>query len=108
MGLPKNYNQTEQRVEALNDLNFYTVKYEYELTDMNDFTEEQIDVIYKEVNGTKEFSALNNIAADNKINEWLQSLVTQKILKEHSVTETHSVSFHDKLVETRLLNILEL
>jgi len=67
MAVPKNYNQTEKRVEALNELTFYTVTYEYELTNMENLTTEQTEVVIREVTGTKEFSALDDDSATSKI-----------------------------------------
>jgi hypothetical protein len=108
MALPKNYDQTDKRVEALNDLTFYTVDYEYELTDMKDFTAEQVEVVHREITGKKEFSALNDELANDKINEWLESLVVQEILKEYDIVEINSTSFYDKLIDKKLGDILEL
>jgi hypothetical protein len=108
MAVPKNYNQTDRRVESLNDLTFYTVNYEYELTNMDNFTVEQIDVVLREVNGVKEFSALDDETAESKINEWLDSLKIQEILKEYDVVDITSQSFYDKLVDKKLSDILEL
>jgi len=108
MAVPKNYEQTEKRVDSLNDLTFYTVDYEFELTDMKQFTAQQIEVIHREITGKKEFSALNDELANSKINEWLESLVVQEILKEYDIIEIKSMSFYDKLVDKKLGDILEL
>ena len=108
MAVPKNFNQTEKRVESLNDLTYYTVIYEYELTDMDSLTTEQIEVVHREVTGIKEFSALTDESADEKINEWLESLVVQEILNEYGVVSIESQSFYDKLVDKKLGDILEL
>jgi hypothetical protein len=108
MAVPKNFNQTEKRVESLNDLTYYTVIYEYELTDMDSLTTEQIEVVHREVTGMKEFSALTDESADEKINEWLESLVVQEILNEYGVVSIESQSFYDKLVDKKLGDILEL
>jgi tRNA U38,U39,U40 pseudouridine synthase TruA len=109
MAVPKkNFNQMEKRVESLNDLTFYTVNYEYELTDMESLTTEQIEVVHREITGTKEFSALTDKSADEKINEWLESLVVQEILKEYEVVDITSQTFYDKLVDSKLSDILEL
>jgi hypothetical protein len=102
MAVPKNYNQMEKRVESLNDLMFYTVTYDYELTDMEEFSIEQIEVVHREVTGTKEFSALNDKLAEDKINEWLDSLVIQGILKEFEIIDIQSKTFHDKMVDKKL------
>lgn len=109
MAVPKkNFNQMEKRVESLNDLTYYKVKYEYELSDMSEFTEEQVDVIHREITGVKEFSALNDELAQSKINEWLESLVVQDILNEYEVIDIESQTFYDKLVDKKLGDILEL
>ena len=108
MAVPKNFNQTEKRVESLNDLTFYTVDYEYELTEMEGLTTQQVEVVHREVTGTKEFSALTDESANDKINEWLESLVVQEILKEYEVGNIESQSFYDKLVDSKLSDILEL
>jgi hypothetical protein len=109
MAVPKkNFNQMEKRVESLNDLTFYKVKYEYELSDLSQFTAEQVEVVHREITGTKEFSALNDELADSKINEFLESLVIQGVLDEYEVIEITSQSFYDKLVDKKLGDILEL
>ena len=108
MAVPKkNFNQMEKRVESLNELTYYTVTYEYELTDMESLTTEQIEVVNREITGTKEFSALTDESADEKINEWLESLVVQEILNEYEVVNITSQSFYDKLVDKKLSDILE-
>jgi len=108
MAVPKNYNQTEKRVESLNELTFYTVTYEYELADMENLTTEQVEVVMREVTGIKEFSALDDDSATDKIDEWLESLVVQEILKEYEVVDVESKSFYDKIVDTKLMDIIEL
>jgi hypothetical protein len=108
MAVPKNYNQTEKRVESLNELTFYTVTYEYELTEMENLTNEQIEVVHREVTGTKEFSALDDDSATDKIDEWLESLVVQEVLKEYEVVDVASRSFYDKIVDNKLMDIIEL
>lgn len=109
MAVPrKNFNQMEKRVESLNDLTYYKVKYEYELTDMSELTSEQIEVVHREITGVKEFSALDDRLAHSKINEWLESLVVQNILIEYEIVEIESQTFYDKLVDKKLGDILEL
>ncbi len=98
----------EKRVESLNDLTYYTVKYEYEFSDMEELTPEQIEVVHREITGVKEFSALDDNLAKSKINEWLESLVVQDILNEYEVIEVESQTFYDKLVDKKLGDILEL
>ena len=43
-----------------------------------------------------------------EINEWLESLVVQGILKEYGVVNITSQTFYDKLVDKKLSDILEL
>jgi hypothetical protein len=109
MAVPKkNFNQMEKRVESLNDLTYYTVNYEYELSEMKELTAEQTEVVRREITGVKEFSALNDELAHSKINEWLESLVVQEILNEYEVIDIKSQTFYDKLVDKKLGDILEL
>lgn len=109
MAIPKkNFNQMEKRVESLNDLTFYTVKYEYEFSEMGELSPEQIEIVHREITGVKEFSALNDELAHSKINEWLESLVVQDILSEYEIIDIESHTFYDKLVEKKLGDILEL
>tara|TARA_R110002012_G_C11439670_1_gene590444 strand:+ start:243 stop:572 length:330 start_codon:yes stop_codon:yes gene_type:complete len=109
MAVPKkNFNQIEDRVKSLNDLTYYKVHYEYELSLLESLTDEQIDVVHKEVNGVKEFVAINDDVANSKIEEWLESLVLQEIITEYEVTKIEPISFYDKLMDKKLGDFLEL
>lgn len=108
MAVPKNFNQMEKRVESLNDLTYYTVKYEYEFSEMSDLTPEQIEIVHREITGVKEFTALDDELAHSKINEWLESLVIQNILNEYEIIEIESQTFYDKLVDKKLGDLIEL
>jgi hypothetical protein len=108
MAVPKNFNQMEKRVKSLNDLTYYTVKYEYEFSEMSDLTPEQMDVVYREITGIKEFSALDDELAHSKINEWLESLVVQNILSEYEIIDIESQTFYDKLIDKKLGDLIEL
>ncbi len=107
MALPKNFNQNNKRVESLNNLSYYTVDYDYVLTDLEGFNQDQIDVINYEINGVKKFTALNDDVADRKINEWFESLVRQNIVKSYSINNKDTTTFYDKLVESKLMDMLE-
>ncbi|MHA2431470.1 MAG: hypothetical protein ACXACC_10650 [Promethearchaeota archaeon] len=119
MAIPKNFNQIEKRVESLNDLTFYKISYEYEFTekfqnqieeDYGDYTtngKSDIDKLNEAINGVKEFVALDNETAKRKIEEWLDSLVKQEILSDYDITEIEELSFHDKLKQQKLNEILE-
>ena len=107
MALPKNFNQNGKRVESLNNLTYYSVNYDYTLTDLKGFNQEQIDVINYEINGVKKFTALDDESADLKINEWFESLVRQNIVESYTINKKETKSFHDKLVESKLLDMLE-
>ena len=111
MALPKNYNQTEKRVESLNDLTFYTVTYEYEFTEEfigRDGTNDGLDSLVELINGTKEFTALDDESAEQKVLEWLESLVTQQILKDYDVTEITTKTFYETIKDKNLDKILDL
>ena len=111
MSLPKNYQQKvnlPKREKALNDLNFYKISYEYEFTDTyktalkEGYSTPNLEKIKQEIIGFKEFSALNDEKAKEKINEWLQSFVNENVIKEFEVNEITSQTFNDKIKEKKL------
>lgn len=121
MGVPKNFNQLEKRVESLNELSYYTIEYDYTFTkkyreELDKFTENEWgDDVDKEmvlaqsgINGVKEFTALDDDIADKKVNEWLGSLVEQDILKEFNITNVHKQTFYEKIKDKKLDTILDM
>ena len=115
MALPKKFNQIDKRVESLNDLNFYKISYEYEFTDTYkkalkegyETSNMDLDKLRQEINGTKEFSALDDGKANEKINEWLQQFVNDGVLSDFEVTDIKSQSFKDKLDDKKLSPLFE-
>ena len=79
MAQPKNYNQTVNfkiKVESLNDLVYYSVRYDYVLTgkQVEDYDVEM------EVTGFKEITALDEEQAKAKIQNWFSVLVKNEII----------------------------
>lgn len=117
MAIPKNYHQQTnlpKMIEALNDLNFYTVEFEFKfnndfknLDTFNDYVGEFGEIrehLDSETNtGIKKFSALNDDLANDKITEWLDNKIDQNVITEYSVIEIVSDSFYDVLKEKELL-----
>lgn len=111
MALPKNYNQTEKRVASLNELTFYTITYTYKFTDEflnRGETDSDLDSLVELINGTKEFTALDDESAEQKVFEWLESLVAQKILKDYDVIGITTKTFYETIKDKKLDKILEL
>jgi len=126
MGLPKNYQkqntQITKRVDSLNDLNFYTVEYTVRMT--KDFMESnpkeydwgteveefgkpvEVNDFYTRIN-TKKFSALNEESARNKITEWLDKQVENRLISEWDIKTLETNTFYDVLNEKGLLPLLE-
>lgn len=122
MGLPKNYQkqntQIEKRFDALNDLNYYKVGYEYRLN--SNFIKTQIETYdwgsYSrewpvpnsedatvKYEGFRKFSALNDEKATEKITEWLDKQVESGILSEYELISMEKSDLHDILEEKGLL-----
>ena len=107
MSLPKKYNETinfKNRVDSLNDLIFYTVKYDYVLTGkkVDEFDTD------KEVTGLKEISALNEEQAKAKIENWFTVLVDNEILESYEIKSTEFRSLYETLENKKILDILTL
>jgi hypothetical protein len=111
MAVPKNFNQIDKRVESLNDLTFYRANYEFEYTEQFKKGLEEGDdkciLIEQSVNGVHDFTALDDELADKKINNWLISLVDNKVIEEFEVTDMVSMSFSEKIKEKKLDTLLK-
>jgi len=109
MSVPKKYNETvnlKKRFDSLNELIFFTVKYDYTLTDdYKDHLHEEFDVD-GEITGVKEFYALDEEQAMAKIENWFTVLTDKKILRESNVTSIELKTFKETLKEKKLLDIL--
>lgn len=109
MSVPKKYNETvnlKKRFNSLNELVFYTVKYDYTLTDdYKDHLHEEFDVD-GEITGVKEFYALDEEQVMAKIENWFTVLTDKKILKESKVNTIESKTFKETLKDKKLLDIL--
>lgn len=108
MSLPKKFNETinfKNKINSLNELTFYTVEYNYTLTEnCQDNIVEGFD-INKEITGVKEFHALDEEQAGDKINNWFAVLKEKEILKSFDVTSIKSKSFYEVVKEKKLLDI---
>lgn len=105
MALPKKFNETinlKNRIGSLNDLIFYTVRYDYVLTG------KQVDEFDTdtEVTGIKEFSALDDEQAKSKIDNWFNVLMTNGILKSYDIKSTEVRSLYETLEDKKILDIL--
>jgi hypothetical protein len=106
MALPKKFNETinfKNRVDSLNDLTFYSVKYDYTLTDKK---VEDFDVD-SEVTGFKEISALNEEQAKAKVENWFNVLVKNGLLESYEIKSVEIKSFYETLKDKKILDILE-
>jgi len=105
MALPKKFNETvnfKNRVESLNDLIFYTVKYDYVLTGkkVDDFDTEM------EVTGVKEINALDEEQAKAKIENWFNVLIKNEILESYKIKSTEFKDLYRTLEDKKILDIL--
>jgi len=109
MSVPKKFNETvnlKKRFDSLNELVFFTVKYDYKLTeDYKDHLHEEFDVD-GEITGTKEFYALDEEQAIAKIENWFLVLTDKKILESSTINSIETKSFKETLKEKKLLNLL--
>ena len=109
MSVPKKFNETvnlKKRFESLNELVFFTVKYDYKLTeDYKDHLHEEFDVD-GEITGVKEFYALDEEQAIAKIENWFLVLTDKKILESSTINSIETKSFKETLKEKKLLNLL--
>lgn len=111
MSVPKNFNSTvnlKNRVDSLNDLTFFTVKYDYELTDdYEDKLHKDFDVD-TEITGVKEVSGLDEEQVIAKIENWFIVLSDRGILKSFEIKSVESRSFYETLKDKKILDIIEL
>jgi hypothetical protein len=109
MSVPKKFNETvnlKKRFDSLNELVFFTVKYDYKLTeDYKDHLHEEFDVD-GEITGVKEFYALDEEQAIAKIENWFLVLTDKKILESSTINSIETKSFKETLKEKKLLNLL--
>ena len=124
MSLPKNFNKTvntKKRFEALNDLNYYKVKFNVELTEgfekkireseiSGHVVDPGLDVIatidkYNKV-CFKKITALSDDEANRKMTEWLDSLKEESVLNGYTIDEIESNTFYEELDEKNLLPLV--
>ena len=106
MALPKKFNETinfKNRVNSLNDLTFYSVKYDYTLTGKK---VEDFDVD-SEVTGFKEISALDEEQAKAKVENWFNVLVNNGVLESYEIKSVEIKSFYETLKDKKILDVLE-
>jgi hypothetical protein len=105
MALPKKFNETinlKNRIGSLNDLIFYTVKYDYVLTGKK---VEEFDTD-TEVTGIKEFSALDDEQANAKIQNWFNVLIKNGVLESYDIKSTEVRSLYETLEDKKILDVL--
>jgi len=109
MSLPKKFNQTvnlKKRFESLNELVFFTVKYDYTLNEnYKEKLHEEFDVD-GEITGVKEFYALDEEQAISKIENWFMVLSDKEIIKDYEITSVDTKTFKETLKDKKLLDIL--
>ena len=109
MSLPKKFNQTvnfKKRFNSLNELVFFTVKYDYTLNEnYKEKLHEEFDVD-GEITGVKEFYALDEEQAISKIDNWFMVLMDKKIIKDYEITSVDTKTFKETLKDKKLLDIL--
>ena len=96
MGIPKNYQSKinlENRVKALNEVNFYTVKYEYTPKEGDD-----------KVTSTIEVNALNEEQMESKFGK----LMSKENIFDYKILSYQTYSFSDKINNLGLDSILNL
>lgn len=126
MALPKNFNETvnfKNRVESLNNLEFFTVKFDLTLTEEyykklreSEITGEPINTDLEIISNKdrltkgsiKKYSALSIDEAKRKFKEWMGSLEEEGIISEYEVLDIESKTFYEELEEKGLLNILDI
>jgi hypothetical protein len=125
MALPKNFNETvnfKNRVESLNNLEFFTVNFNVTLTEeyykklreseiTGESVNSELEIISNQDKLTKgsrkKYSALNIDEAKRKFNEWMESLKEDEIISEYEVLDIDSNTFYEELEEKGLMNLLE-
>jgi flagellar biosynthesis chaperone FliJ len=124
MGLPKNFQQTvnlSRRVEALNDLTFYSYNYKVKLTSkiMNEIYDtnksfEDLEQYLGEINFLGDrladcknrISALDREKADEKLREWLNKSINTNIIESYEVLEVKEKTFNEEITEKGLIDII--
>ena len=127
MGLPKNYQQTvnlNKRVEALNDLNFYTFKYKLNLT------EETVTTIYEnlekdvvetieeviasitvnkkgEAFGEKTFTSTDDKRVNEKYESWVSKIKDMGLVMDSEIIEITKKTFIEELEDKNLTELLK-
>lgn len=105
MALPKKFNETvnfKNRVDSLNDLFYYSVRYDYVLTgkEVEDYDVEM------EITGFKEITALDEEQAKAKIENWFNVLLKNEILESYEIKSTETKNFYETLKDKKLLDLL--
>jgi len=111
MALPKKFNQIDKRVEALNEIKFYTISFDVKLTE--NFVKQQIesydwgsenkywgvphDYDIESIRKIKKLSALNDEEATRKITEWLDSEIKKKHISTYKILDVKSNNFLEEL-----------
>lgn len=124
MGLPKNFQQTvnlNKRVEALNNLKFYSYTYKVKLTskvvnevydnnksfdDLEKYLGEISFLGNKLANCKNKISALNREKADQKLQEWLNKSIETQIIENYEILEVEEKTFKEEITEKGLLDII--
>lgn len=124
MGLPKNFQQTvnlNKRLEALNDLKFYSYTYKVKLTSKvinevydNNKSFEDLEQHLGEINflGNKlancknRVSALDREKADEKLQEWLNKSIETQIIESYEILDVEEKTFNEEITEKGLVDII--
>lgn len=124
MGLPKNFQQTvnlNKRVEALNNLKFYSYTYKVKLTskvvnevydnnksfdDLEKYLGEISFLGNKLANCKNKISALDREKADQKLQEWLNKSIETQIIENYEILEVEEKTFKEEITENGLLDII--
>lgn len=109
MSVPKKFNETvnlKNRVDSLNSLTFYTVRYEFKLTEnYKEILNNEFD-INTEITGVKEVSGLNEEQAMTKIENWFTVLIDRKVIESFKIKSIESKSFYQTLKDKKILDII--
>lgn len=124
MGLPKNFQQTvnlNKRVEALNNLKFYSYTYKVKLTskvvnevydnnksfdDLEKYLGEISFLGNKLANCKNKISALDREKADQKLQEWLNKSIETQVIENYEILEVEEKTFKEEITEKGLLDII--
>lgn len=126
MGVPKNYQKTvnlNKRVEALNDLKFYTFKYKLNLT------EEAVSTIYEnlesdvvetieefigsitlnkdgEAFGEKTFTSIDDKKVNEKYEAWVSKIKEMGLVINSEIIDITKKTFKEELEDKKIIDIL--